>query len=172
MMLSTLDAAPWHDKSSTENGCCILFMMCWHKFQMIFNSCFISVGRLQLLCRGTSGVDVVLLTYREEPKQTRHPIAGLPLLEFSSTGKLIRYLHGSYFLPYRFVDVFLFYFLSAIHLPSVASAPCRSSVHWMLFSPYHEIFERMDKTHLSMLKALEKLYLSVRFQHFFLSRHC
>ncbi len=30
----------------------------------------------------------------------------------SSAGKLIRYLHGSYFLPYRSADVFLFCFLS------------------------------------------------------------
>ncbi len=32
---------------------------------------------------GASGVDTVLLTYREETKQPRRPIAGLPLLEFS-----------------------------------------------------------------------------------------
>ncbi len=31
----------------------------------------------------TSGVDTVLLTYREETKQPRRPIAGLPLLESS-----------------------------------------------------------------------------------------
>ncbi len=33
--------------------------------------------------RDASGVDTVLLTYREEPKQPRRPIAGLLLLEFS-----------------------------------------------------------------------------------------
>ncbi len=33
----------------------------------------------------------------------------------SSAGKLIRYLHGSYFLPYRSTDVFLFSFLSFCH---------------------------------------------------------
>ncbi len=42
----------------------------------------------------------MLLTYREERKQPRHPIAGLPAAwVLSSAGKLIRYLHGSYFLP-------------------------------------------------------------------------
>ncbi len=35
------------------------------------------------VARGVSGVDTVLLTYREETKQPRHPIADLPLLEFS-----------------------------------------------------------------------------------------
>ncbi len=41
------------------------------------------------------------LTYREETKQPLRPIAGLPApWVLSSAGKLIRYLHGSYFLPY------------------------------------------------------------------------
>ncbi len=44
----------------------------------------------------------MLLTYREETKQPRRPIAGLPApWVLSSAGKLIQYLHGSYFLPYR-----------------------------------------------------------------------
>ncbi len=44
----------------------------------------------------------MLLTYREETKQPRRPIAGLPApWVLSSAGKLIRYLHGSSFLPYR-----------------------------------------------------------------------
>ncbi len=43
----------------------------------------------------------MLLTYREETKQPQCPIAGLPApWVLSSAGKLIRYLHGSYFLPY------------------------------------------------------------------------
>ncbi len=43
----------------------------------------------------------MLLTYREETKQPRHLIAGLPApWVLSSAGKLIWYLHGSYFLPY------------------------------------------------------------------------
>ncbi len=40
-----------------------------------------SLYRVQ--CRQTSGVDTVLLTYREEPKQPRCTIAGLLLLESS-----------------------------------------------------------------------------------------
>ncbi len=44
----------------------------------------------------------MLLTYREEIKQPRRLIAGLPAPSFlSCTGKLIWYLHRSYFLPYR-----------------------------------------------------------------------
>ncbi len=83
-MLSTLDAA-WHYKSQTENCCRVLFMMCWHKFQMIFQQSLYCVQCRQTLAvaRGVSGVDTVLLTYREETKQPRHPIANLPLLEFS-----------------------------------------------------------------------------------------
>ncbi len=47
----------------------------------------------------------VLLTYREETKQPWCPIADLPApWVLSSAGKLIRYLHGSYFLPYRTPD--------------------------------------------------------------------
>ncbi len=44
----------------------------------------------------------MLLTYREETKQPRHPIEGLPAPSvLSSAGKLIRYLHRSFFLPYH-----------------------------------------------------------------------
>ncbi len=44
----------------------------------------------------------MLLTSREETKQPRRPITGLPApWVLSSAGKLIQYLHGSYFLPYR-----------------------------------------------------------------------
>ncbi len=44
----------------------------------------------------------MLLTYQEETKQPRRPIAGLlaPWV-LSSAGKLIRYLQSSYFLPYH-----------------------------------------------------------------------
>ncbi len=46
-----------------------------------------------------------LLTYREETKQPRRPITDLPApLVLSSAGKLIRYLHGSYLLPYRSIS--------------------------------------------------------------------
>ncbi len=41
------------------------------------------VGKLLCLRCSVSNVDTVLLTYREERKQPRCPIAGLPLLEFS-----------------------------------------------------------------------------------------
>ncbi len=44
----------------------------------------------------------MLLTYREETKQPSRPIAGLPTpWVLSCAGKLLRYLHRSYFLPYR-----------------------------------------------------------------------
>ncbi len=44
-----------------------------------------SLYRVQadISCCGASGVDSVLLTYREETKQPRRPIADLPLLELS-----------------------------------------------------------------------------------------
>ncbi len=44
----------------------------------------------------------MLLNYREETKQPLCPIAGLPTpWVLSSAINPIRYLHGSYFLPYR-----------------------------------------------------------------------
>ncbi len=51
----------------------------------------------------------------------------------SSAGKLIRYLHGSYFLPYRSADVFLFCFLSAISifLSLGCSGNALSSISWV-----------------------------------------
>ncbi len=52
----------------------------------------------------------------------------------SSAGTLIRYLHGSYFLPYRSADGFLFCFLSAV--PIFLSLG--SAVHWTLSPPHHE----------------------------------
>ncbi len=52
----------------------------------------------------------------------------------SSAGKLMRYLHGSYFLPYSSADVFLFCFLFTI---SIFLLLC-SAVHWTLSPPYHE----------------------------------
>ncbi len=68
-------------------------------------------GRHQLLRRAMSGVDTVLLTFWEETKQPRCPIAGFPApWILSSAGKLIRYLHGSYLLPYHSADVFCFCF--------------------------------------------------------------
>ncbi len=48
----------------------------------------------------------------------------------SSAGKLIRYLHGSYFLPYCFPLLFL----SAISI----FLSLGSAVHWTLSPPHHE----------------------------------
>ncbi len=76
-MLCTLDAVR-RNKSPTENCCCVLFMTCWTNFKWCSAFALMRPDRLQLLrrvwCR---------LRYREEPKQPRRPIAGLPLLEFS-----------------------------------------------------------------------------------------
>ncbi len=59
-------------------------MMYWHKFQMIFCVDRLELLRHQYVSGHVSGVDTaVLLAYQEETKQPRHPIAGLPLLEFS-----------------------------------------------------------------------------------------
>ncbi len=67
------------DKSPTEN-CCPRSI--YDVLTQISNDFQRSLYRVQ--CRqATSGVDTVLLTYREEPKQPQRPIAGLPLLEFS-----------------------------------------------------------------------------------------
>ncbi len=107
-MLSTLDATQCN-KSPTENCCSVLFMMCWHKFQMIFNDRFIAsrqtsaVWRIQ--CR--YGVTHLSRTNKATSASDRRPSAPWVL---SSAGKLIRYLHGSYFLPYRSADVFALVF--------------------------------------------------------------
>ncbi len=42
------------DKSPTVNCCCILFMMCWHKFLMIFNGCFVTSSVDRLKCCGAA----------------------------------------------------------------------------------------------------------------------
>ncbi len=54
----------------------------------------------------------------------------------SSAGKLIRYLHGSCFLPYRSADVFLFCFFIRHLYFSVAQLG--SAVHWTLSPPHCE----------------------------------
>ncbi len=56
----------------------------------------------------------------------------------SSAGKLIRCLHGSYFLPYRSADVFLFCFLSAISIFLSLGSANVHPVHWTLSPPHHE----------------------------------
>ncbi len=55
--------------------------------------------------------------------------------DLSSAVKLIRYLHGSYFLPYRSADVLLFCFLFAISIFLLLG----SAVHWTLSPPYNEL---------------------------------
>ncbi len=77
----------------------------------ILNDFQVSLCRVQ--CRQTLAVAArqwsrcnrVLLTYREKTKQPRHPITGLPRV-LSSNGKLIRYLHGSYFLTLSWHHVY------------------------------------------------------------------
>ncbi len=49
----------------------------------------------------------------------------------SSAGKLIRYLHGFYFLLYLSADIFLLCFFICISF-------CNSAVHWTLSPPHHE----------------------------------
>ncbi len=96
-------------KSPTENYCHVLFMTYWHKFQIIFNGHFIasSVGRqgahqgqhfrrAEYCVRCRHGV----LSRRNKATSAfdRRPSAPWVL---SSAGKLIRYLHRCYFLPYQ-----------------------------------------------------------------------
>ncbi len=72
----------------------------------------------------------MLITCREETKQPQHPIAELSApWVLSSAEKLIRYLHESYFLPYR----------NTVSTPDVSGATkyCRTHynqwycIHWM-----------------------------------------
>ncbi len=73
----------------------------------------------------------MLLAYQEETKQPRRKIAGLPTpWVLSSAGKLIQYLHGSYFLPYR----------NTVFTPDASSAAWQNTIehynqwcclHWM-----------------------------------------
>ncbi len=62
----------------------------------------------------------MLLTCREETKQPWCPISGLPApWVLFSAGKLIRYLHGSYFLPYR----------NTVSTPDASSAARQNTVY-------------------------------------------
>ncbi len=129
---------------STENCCRILFMTCWHKTQMIFNGRFIassvvladfSCCACRVWCR--HGVTNLSRRNKATSASDRRPSAPWVL---SSAGKLIRYLHGSYFLPYRSADVFLFcFFIHHLYLlsASIGSATVRP-VHWTLSPPHHE----------------------------------
>ncbi len=67
----------------------------------------------------------MLLTYREETKQLWRPIAGLlaPWV-LSSAGKLIWYLHGSYFLPYR----------NTVSTPDASGKPRQNTIELIIIS--------------------------------------
>ncbi len=131
------------NKSPAENCCRIRFMMYWHKSNYFQRRLYRVQCRQTLAVavrvptRGSISVwqsiasDVDTLSYREETKQHRRDRRPSAPWVLSSAGKLIRYLHGSYFLPYRSADVSLFCF----YLPSLSF--CHSAVHWTL-SSYHE----------------------------------
>ncbi len=135
MILSTLDAAR-RDKSLTENCCRVLFLTCWHKFQMIFNVRIIAssqfrqtlaVAARRVWCR--HGFTNLSRRTKATSASNRRPSA---LWVLTSAGKLIRYLHGSYFLPYRSADIFLFCFLSAISVTRLSSSlNALSSTSWV-----------------------------------------
>ncbi len=89
----------------------------------------LAVAALRVLCR--HGVTNLSRRTKATSASDRRPSAPWVL---SSAGKLIRYLHGSYFLPYHSADVFLFCFFSAISI----FLSLGSAVHWMLSPPHHE----------------------------------
>ncbi len=116
-MLSTLDAAR-RDKSLTENCCHVLFMTCWQISNDFQRSLYcvqcrqtLAVAARHIRCR--HGVTHLSRRNKSTSASDRRPSAPWVL---SSAGKLIQYLHGSYFLPNRSADVFLFCFLSAISI--------------------------------------------------------
>ncbi len=70
----------------------------------------------------------MLLTYREETKQPRN-IADLPApWVLSSAGKLIRYLHGSFFLPYH----------NTVSTPDASGAVCQNTIELIITNPRHD----------------------------------
>ncbi len=92
--------------------------LCFYKPQIWVLNDYILPWNTRVQCRQTLAVVVRRVRFRhdvtrlsERNKATsasdRRPSAPWVL---SSAGKLIRYLHGSYFLPYRSADVFLFSF--------------------------------------------------------------
>ncbi len=90
VMLSTLDAALCGMTNLWQKTAAALYL--WHadtNFQWF-------VGRLYLLRRGMSGVDSPIEKKQSNLCVDRRPSTPSVL---SSAGKLIRYLHGSYFLP-------------------------------------------------------------------------
>ncbi len=125
-----------HDKSPTENCCHVLFMTCWHKFSNDFQRLLYRVQCMKTLaavaCRVWCRHSVTHLSRRTKATSASDRRPSAPWVLFS-TGKLIRYLHGSYFLPYCSADVFSFCFLSAISI----FLSLGSAVHWTLSPPYH-----------------------------------
>ncbi len=125
----------WMLRSMSENCCHVLFLMCWQKFQMIFNGRFIvsRVGRLAVAARRVRcRHSITHLSRRNKATSASNSRPSAPWV-LASAGKLIRYLHGSYVLPCRFADCFLFCFLSTISIFLLLG----SAVHWTLSPPYH-----------------------------------
>ncbi len=80
--------ADW-DAARVYTGCCTAWQISDRELPPrsiydILTQIWFSMVIYHIQCRQTFVVvDTVLLTYPEEPKQPRRPIAGLPLLEFS-----------------------------------------------------------------------------------------
>ncbi len=112
-------------KSPTVNCSRILFMSCWHKFQMIFNGCFIvsrqtlAVAARHSLCRP----GVTHLSIRKKATSASNHMPSAPWV-LSSTGKLIWYSHSSHFLLYHSADVFRFSFFNHHFCLSVTWLSC------------------------------------------------
>ncbi len=96
----------WRDTANPRQITAAAFYL-WH-IDKILNDFQVSLCRVQ--CRQTLAVAArqrsrcnrVLLTYREETKQPRHPITGLPLLEFSPVLESWSDIYtGPTFLPYH-----------------------------------------------------------------------
>ncbi len=148
--MSTLDmsVAKKYYRSHYDQWCCLHWMLCgasnldrkllprsiYDVLTQISNDFQQSLYRIQ--CRQTLAVtarrgrfrhSVTHLSRRNKATSAsdRRPSAPWVL---SSAGKLIRYLHGSYFLPYHSTDVFFFCFLSAISI----FLSLGSAVHWTL----------------------------------------
>ncbi len=124
------------NKSQTENCCRVVFMTCWHKFRIIFK--WRSLYCVQ--CWQTLAVaDTVLLTYREETKQSRHPIPGLPLLEFSPALENWSDIYTGPTFFFIVLQTFaFFFFLSAISIFLSLGSANVCPVHWMLSPLHHE----------------------------------
>ncbi len=95
--------------------CCpVVFMTCWHKLKWfstvalsppVWVTWTLAVAVCRVRCR--HGVTNLSRRTKATSASDRRPSTPWVL---SSAGKLIRYLHGYYFLPYHSADVFLFCF--------------------------------------------------------------